>query len=401
MIIKPMIRSSICLNSHPVGCAMEVKRQIDYVKSITKKNDGPKMVLVLGCSTGYGLASRITAATLYGAETIGVSFEKPATETKGGTPGWYNNKAFDEEAKKAGLYSLTFNADAFSNETRQNVIDAIKAHGKKLDLVVYSLASPVRSDPEKLNDKGEHILYKSVIKPIGSSYKGDAINIMEGKLIHQETEPATDDEIAATVKVMGGEDWALWAHALMDAGVLNTGCKMVAYSYIGPALSHAIYRDGTIGEAKKDLEATSDKINALLKDKIGGEAYVSVNKGLVTRSSAVIPIISLYLSVLFKVMKKAGTHEGCIEQMVRLFNERLYGGGAVPTDDKRRIRIDDLELDPKIQKEVDEIMPTVTLENLKEKCDYDGYRHDFLATNGFDVAGVDYDKEITDMTSIE
>lgn len=399
-----MIRSSICLNSHPVGCAKEVARQITYVKEKMAERGvvaTGKMALVLGCSTGYGLASRITAAFEYKMDTIGVSFEKEATVTKGGTPGWYNNKAFDEYAKEAGIYSATFNADAFSNETRQKVIDTIKAHGKKIDLVIYSLASPVRSDPNKTDDKGQHILYRSVIKPIGRSYKGDAINIMEGKLIHQESDPATDEEISNTVKVMGGEDWELWINALLKAGVLSTSCKTVAYSYIGPALSHAIYRDGTIGEAKKDLEATSDRLNDLLKEKCSGSAYVSVNKGLVTRSSAVIPIISLYLSVLFKVMKKAGTHEGCIEQMERLFSERLYTGAAVPTDDKRRIRIDERELDPAVQSAVDEIMPRVTLDNLKELCDYEGYKHDFLATNGFDVEGVDYDKDISDMSAIE
>lgn len=405
MIIKPMIRSSICLNSHPEGCAKEVKRQIDYVKtkksSLKLPSNPPKMALVLGCSTGYGLASRITASFEYGMETVGVSFEKEATVTKGGTPGWYNNKAFDEYAKKDGIYSLTFNVDAFSNEARQKVADAVKLHGKKIDLVVYSIASPVRVDPTIIDDNGEHHLWRSVIKPIGSSYTGDAINIMEGKLIHQESTPATSDEILATKKVMGGADWALWINYLLDAGVLADGCKSVAYSYIGPKLSHAIYRDGTIGEAKKDLESCADRMDMLLRQKVNGAAWVSVNKGLVTRSSAVIPIISLYLSVLFKVMKDAGTHEGCIEQMERLFSERLYTGGDVPTDEFRRIRIDDKELDPAIQAKVDEIMPRVTLDNMKELCDYEGYRHDFLATNGFDVPGVDYEKDVTDMTAIE
>ena len=290
---------------------------------------GPDLVLVLGCSTGYGLASRISAAFEYGADTIGVSFEKAASQTKGGTPGWYNNAAFDRAAAKDGLFAKTFSADAYSNETRAMIIDEIKKTGKKVDLVVYSLASPVRSDPVKVDPnsaEGAHILYKSVIKPIGKTYSGQAIDIMTKTLKESSAEPATEEEIANTVKVMGGEDWQLWMDALSEAGVLNTGCRTVAYSYIGPKLSHAIYRDGTIGQAKKDLEATAHRLNDQLKASVGGAAYVSVNKGLVTRSSAVIPIISLYLSVLFKVMKEKGTHEGCIEQMERLFAERLYTG---------------------------------------------------------------------------
>lgn len=410
-VIKPMIRSNICLNAHPIGCAKEVARQIDYVKSQKEKRgvktlgeggEAPAMVLVLGCSTGYGLASRITASFEWGADTIGVSFEKEATPTKGGTPGWYNNKAFDEAAKKAGIFSQTFNADAFSNETRARVIDAIKAHGKKVDLVIYSLASPVRSDPNKLDEKGEHVLYKSVIKPIGQNYSGAAIDIVKNCLTHATSESANEAEIANTVKVMGGEDWALWTSALLDAGVLSEGARTLAYSYIGPELSHAIYRDGTIGQAKKDLEATSDKLNDLLKSKIGGGAFVSINKGLVTRSSAVIPIISLYLSVLFKVMKEAGRHEGCIEQMERLFAERLYtSDGVVPTDSERRVRIDDWEMAADIQAKVNEIMPKVDDTNLSDLCDLDGYKHDFLATNGFDVSGVDYEADVSDMTKIE
>lgn len=408
-VIKPMIRSNICLNAHPIGCAKEVARQIDFVKSQKEKRglktlggEGPAMVLVLGCSTGYGLASRITASFEWGADSIGVSFEKEATATKGGTPGWYNNKAFDKAAADAGIFSQTFNADAFSNETRSKIIDAIKAHAKMVDLVVYSLASPVRSDPVKVNDKGEHILYKSVIKPIGQSYSGAAIDIVKDCLTHATSDAANDEEIANTVKVMGGEDWALWTNALLDAGVLAAGARTVAYSYIGPELSHAIYRDGTIGQAKKDLEATSDKLNALLKEKIGGGAYVSINKGLVTRSSAVIPIISLYLSVLFKVMKEAGRHEGCIEQMERLFCERLFTADkTVPTDNERRIRIDDWEMAADIQKKVNDLMPQVNDGNLKTLCDLAGYKHDFLATNGFDIAGVNYDADIEDMTKLE
>ena len=409
MIIKPMIRSNICINAHPVGCAKETENQIAYVKA--KKSErgiktaaegekGPKNVLVLGCSTGYGLASRIVAAFEYGADTIGVSFEKAATETKGGTPGWYNNEAFDRAAKNAGLVSKTFSADAFSHETRKLVIDEAKKLGKKFDLVIYSLASPVRTDP----DTG--VLYKSVIKPQGKPYSGMAIDILTDSLKESSAEPATEQEVADTVKVMGGDDWRIWIKQLMDAGVLADGCRTLAYSYIGPELSHAIYRDGAIGQAKKDLEQAGLDIDKELSAALGGNAYVSINKGLVTRSSAVIPIISLYLSILFKVMKEKGTHEGCIEQMERLFAERLYTGadnsaGTVPVDSEHRIRIDDWELEPDVQKEVEKRMAAVTNENLAELGDLAGYKHDFLATNGFDVDGVDYTRDVAKMNSLD
>ncbi len=408
MVIKPMIRSNICINAHPIGCAKETVNQINYVKAqkakrgtktLSEGGNGPKTVVVLGCSTGYGLASRIAAAFEYGADTIGVSFEKEATTTKGGTPGWYNNLAFDREAEKAGLKSVTFNADAFSHETRKTVIAKLQEWGVKADLIVYSLASPVRTDP----DSGE--LYKSVIKPINQVYAGNALDMMTGKITHAESQPAAEAEIPTTVKVMGGEDWELWIKQLNDAGVLAEGCRTVAYSYIGPELSHAIYRDGTIGEAKKHLEKTAHSLDALLKN-IGGAAYVSVNKGLVTRSSAVIPIISQYLGVLFKIMKRNGTHEGCIEQMERMFAERLYTGennsaAVVPVDEENRIRMDDWEMDPKVQEEVDAIMPTVTEENVSETTDLEGLRHDFLIINGFDVEGVDYTADIADMSKID
>ena len=408
MLIKPMIRSNICINAHPIGCARETVNQINYVKeqkakrgtaSVAEGGNGPKTVVVLGCSTGYGLASRIAAAFEYGADTIGVSFEKEPSTTKGGTPGWYNNMAFDAEAKKAGLKSVTLNADAYSDETRQKVIALLKEWGVKADLVIYSLASPVRTDP----DTG--VLYKSVIKPINQVYAGAALDMMTGKITHAETQPAQGEEIPNTVKVMGGEDWERWMKQLLASDVLAQGCRTVAYSYIGPKLSHAIYRDGTIGEAKKDLERTAHVNDKALKA-IGGAAYVSVNKGLVTRSSAVIPIISEYLGVLFKIMKKNGTHEGCIEQMERLFAERLFTGnnaaaGKVPVDEENRIRMDDWELDPKVQAEVDAIMPTVTEANVNETTDLAGLRHDFLIINGFDVEGVDYTKEVTDMSKIE
>ena len=407
-VIKPMIRINICINAHPIGCAKETVNQINYVKAqkakrgtktIAEGGKGPKTVLVIGCSTGYGLASRIVAAFEYGADTIGVSFEKECTDRRSGTPGWYNNMAFDREAKAAGLKTVTFNADAYADETRDLIIKQIKEWNTKVDLVIYSLASPVRTDPDT------KVLYKSVLKPIGQVYSGASLDMMSGKITQGSTEPAEGDDVANTVKVMGGEDWKLWIDQLSAAGVLADGCRTVAYSYIGPELSHAIYRDGTIGQAKKHLEATAHELNDKLAKELGGAAYVSVNKGLVTRSSAVIPIISLYLSILFKVMKAKGTHEGCIEQMERLFAERLYTGdnnaaGKVPVDEENRIRVDDWEMQPDVQAEVDKLMASVNNDNIKEVCDLAGYKHDFYATNGFDVAGVDYTADVARMDVI-
>ncbi|MCR5046082.1 MAG: trans-2-enoyl-CoA reductase family protein [Treponema sp.] len=416
MVITPKIRSNICINAHPVGCAKEVEREIAYVqgqkskrgvKTPSEGGKGPKTVLVLGCSTGYGLASRITAAFEYGADTIGVSFEKEATETKGGTPGWYNNAAFDRAAKAAGLKSVTLNGDAYSNEMRASVIEEIKKMGGKIDLLVYSLASPVRNDPDKIDPAtGAHVMYRSVIKPIGKTYGGKCLDIINEKLTEMSADPANDAEIETTVKVMGGEDWQIWIDKLSEAGVLSQGFCTVAYSYIGPELSHAIYRDGTIGQAKKHLEKTALNLNEQLKKSVNGSAYVSENKGLVTRSSAVIPIISLYLAVLFKVMKRMNIHEGCIEQMERLFTERLYKNadgsmGEVPVDSEHRIRIDDWELRDDVQAEAQKAMDSVTDDNVKELCDLEGYKHDFLVTNGFDVEGVDYNKDVADMRAIE
>jgi len=397
--MKPMVRSNICLNAHPQGCKQEVLNQIEYTKSVKEKtakvagkHRNIKNVLVLGCSTGYGLASRISAAFAYGADTIGVSFEKEGTEKKFGTPGWYNNMAFDAEAKKAGLFSTTLNGDAYSDEVKADVIKLAKENNMKFDLVVYSLASPVRTDPDT------KVMYRSVIKPIGKDFSGVTFDTMTGEMKEITASAATEEEIANTVKVMGGEDWERWMKQLKAADVLNQGCMTVAYSYIGPEVSQAIYRTGTIGMAKVDLETRAGTIGKEL-EAINGKAFVSVNKGLVTRSSAVIPIIPLYLSVLFKVMKQQGSHEGCIEQINRLFAERLYvknenGDAPVPVDSENRIRIDDWEMDPKVQAEVDKIMPQVNAENIAKLGDFEGYRHDFLAASGFDIAGVDYDKEV-------
>ncbi|MGL4986816.1 MAG: enoyl-ACP reductase FabV [Treponemataceae bacterium] len=390
MIIKPMIRNSICLNAHPVGCRESVAQQIAYVQnkiSERKSNNSLKNVLVLGCSNGYGLASRITAAFGYGAATVGVSFEKEGSESKGGTPGWYNNLAFDAAAKKTNLFALSINGDAFSNEIKNQVVEVAKKNNITFDLVVYSLASPVRQDPN------DGVLYKSVLKPLKKSFSGITVDPFTGTLKEVTAEQASDEEVAHTIKVMGGEDWELWIDCLQKNEVLKNDCITVAYSYIGPVLSHAIYRDGTIGKAKEHLEKTA----ALIEKKMAplkGRAFVSVNKGLVTRASAVIPIIPLYLSVLFKVMKKQGTHEGCIEQIERLFAERLYTSEIIPVDNENRIRIDDWEMDEKVQSEVNSIMEKITQDNVSDYADLAGYQHDFLAANGFDISGVDYDIDI-------
>ncbi len=401
MIIKPMVRSNICINAHPKGCAALVKQWVDYVKKQRSQKSGeysffkPKNVLVLGCSTGYGLASRISAAFGYDALTIGVSYEKEGSETKGGTPGWYNNLAFDKLAKENGLVSETYNLDAFSDEAKKIIIDAAKARNIKFDLIVYSLASPVRTDPET------GVLYKSVLKPTGKSYTGKTVDPFTCKITEITAEPATEEEIANTVKVMGGEDWERWIKMLNQAGVLEKGCKTVAYSYIGPELSQAIYRNGSIGMAKNHLEKTSLKLNEYLKEQVNGESFVSVNKGLVTRSSAVIPIIPIYLAVLFKVMKAKGTHEGCIEQMERLFRTKLYNSdNKVPVDSEHRIRIDDWEMDEGVQKEVLEIMDKITEDNIAQLSDLEGYKKDFLNTNGFAVDGVDYEEDVPKMNEI-
>ena len=402
MIIKPNVRANICMNAHPQGCAKETENQIEYaksqkikrgIKSVSECGKGPKFVLVLGASTGYGLASRITAAFEYGADTIGLSFEKEPLENKTATPGWYNNLAFDRAAKAEGLISETFNADVYSHQTRKMVIEEAKKLGRKFDLVIYSIASSMRTDP----DTGE--VYQSCVKTQDCYYKGWGINILQDCLVDGESEIATEEDIRNSVKVMGGEDWNLWISQLLEADVLAPGCRTLAYSYVGPVESYPIYRDGTIGHAKKHLEETSHKLSKLLAEKLGGSAFISINKGVVTRSSAVIPVISLYLSVLFKIMKEKGIHEGCIEQMDRLFAERLYTGadnaaGMVPVDENGRIRLDEEELRDDVQKEAAILMAQANDDNFHDICDVKGYVHDFYAVNGFDIEGVDYSADI-------
>ena len=400
MIIKPMIRNNICLNSHPSGCAAYVRREIDYAKKNLSPVQGitPKIALIIGCSNGYGLASRIAAAFGLGAVTVGISMEKPGSERHTATPGFYNNLAFETEAEKAGLIFKSLNADAFSDETKTKAAAALREAAAaagipaKADLIVYSIAAPVRTDPKT------GVIYKSVIKPIAEPFSGNTLDMMSGTFSMTCIEPATEDEIKNTVKVMGGEDWELWIEALEKEGLLSDETRTVAYTYIGPEHSWPIYKNGTIGKAKQDLERAASEINKKYSaaGKISG-AWVSVNKALVTRSSAVIPVIPLYVSCLFRVMKEMGLHEGCIEQIVRLYRERLYADkkpARTPVDSEGRIRIDDWEMREDVQNRVTQKMKTVTQENVLAETDVEGFRRDFLEAHGFEVAGVDYEADV-------
>ena len=384
MIIAPKTRGFICTTAHPEGCAANVQAQIDYVKSQPTLTDGPKKVLVIGSSTGYGLASRIVPAFGNGAATIGVFFEKPGTERKTGSAGWYNSVAFEAAAKEAGLYAKSFNGDAFSNDMKAEVIETIKADLGEVDCIVYSLASPRRTDPTD----GE--TYKSVLKPIGAPYSQKNLNTDTGEVDSVSIEPCTEEEIAQTVKVMGGEDWELWLNALNEAGVLADGFTTVAYSYIGPELTFPIYTNGTIGKAKEHLEGSA----AAMNEKFGaGTAFVSVNKALVTQASSAIPVVPLYISLLYKVMKEAGNHEGCIEQIQRLFTDHLANGGEPTLDEKKRIRIDDWEMQESIQSAVGDAWEKITTDNLSELSDFSGYKTEFLKLFGFGLEGVDYEAD--------
>ena len=392
MIIEPRMRGFICLTAHPEGCAQNVKNQIDYVKS--KGNiDGAKKVLVIGASTGFGLASRITSAFGSGAATIGVFFEKPPTEGKTATPGWYNSAAFELEAQKANLYAKSINGDAFSNEVKQQTIDMIKADLGQVDMVIYSLASPVRLHPVT------GVLHRSVLKPIGQTFTNKTVDFHTGIVSQVSIEPATQEDIDNTVDVMGGEDWSMWMEALKNAGVLANGVTAIAYSYIGPEVTEAVYRKGTIGRAKDDLEATAFKITDSLKS-LNGKGYVSVNKALVTQASSAIPVIPLYISLLYKIMKAEAVHEGCIEQIQRLFEQRLYSGKEVPTDEKGRIRIDDWEMRDDIQTRIKDLWATATSENLTQIGDLAGYKQDFLNLFGFGLQNVDYNAESNELLLI-
>ncbi len=386
MIIKPMIRNNICLNAHPEGLKIEVARRIDYVKG-KPAVDGPKRVLIIGGSAGYGLASRIVAAYGCGAATINVAFEKPAGGTRTATAGWYNTESFEARARQDGLECHTFYGDAFADDMKDQVASLIQDKWGQVDLVVYSLASGVRTDPK------DGVLYRSALKPVGEPFTAKTLDTTTGEITEVTTDPATEDEIAATVKVMGGEDWTLWIDRLLADDLLAPGAMTVAYSYIGPELIRRVYREGAIGKAKEHLEATARELSTRLSS-VKGAAYVSVNKAVVTRASSVIPVVPLYGVTLFPVMKKMGLHEGPIEQIYRLFADRLYTGGPVPTDDEGRIRIDDWEMRDDVQAVVLKLFDSVTQENVRELTDINAYHSEFLKIHGFGVEGVDYDKEI-------
>ncbi|MFG6667061.1 enoyl-ACP reductase FabV [Halomonas sp. HNIBRBA4712] len=389
MIIKPKVRGFICTTTHPKGCEQNVREQIEATRARgLDKNNGPKKVLVIGASSGYGLAARVTAAFGYGADTLGVFFEKPGTEKKPGTAGWYNSAAFDKFAKEEGLYSKAINGDAFSHEAREKAIELIKQDLGQVDLVVYSLASPVR----KLPDSGE--LKRSSLKPIGETYRATAIDTNKDTIIEAEVEPATQEEIDDTITVMGGEDWELWMKALDEAGVLAPGAKSVAFSYIGTEITWPIYWHGALGKAKEDLDRAATAIDDKLGE-TGGQANVAVLKSVVTQASAAIPVMPLYIAMVYRIMKEQELHEGTIDQLNRLFGERLYADkSAQKLDEMGRFRLDDWELRDDVQKACQDLWPNVTSDNLFEITDYAGYKHEFLKLFGFERQDVDYDAEV-------
>lgn len=395
MIIKPKVRGFICTTTHPLGCERNVLEQIETTRAnLSDGKAGPRNVLVIGASSGYGLAARITAAFGYGADTLGVFFEKPATETKPGTAGWYNSAAFDKFAKAEGLYSKSINGDAFSHEVRDKAIELIREDMGQIDLVVYSLASPVR----KLPDSGE--VKRSSLKPIGETYTATAIDTNKDTITEASVEPATEQEVSDTIEVMGGQDWELWMDALDKAGVLAPGAKSVAFSYIGTDITWPIYWHGALGKAKEDLDRAAGEIDQRLKA-TGGGANVAVLKSVVTQASAAIPVMPLYISMVYKVMKEQGVHEGTIDQLNRLFAERLYADGEPEVDEAGRLRLDDWELRDDIQQACKDLWPQVTSDNLFTLTDYAGYKHEFLKLFGFEREDVDYDAEVDPLVKFD
>ncbi len=388
MLIKPKVRGFICTTAHPDGCKAIVKEQIDHVKAQKHSENAPKKVLVIGASMGYGLATRISAAYSGGAATIGVIFDKPASGARTATAGWYNTAAFEQFAHEDGLYAKTINGDAYSSEIKKQTIELIKNDLGKVDCVVYSLAAPRRTAADGTQ-------YTSVLKTVGSSYTNKTINLKDNTVGDITVEPATETEIEATVKVMGGEDWKDWIDALRAADAIEDNAVTVAYSYIGPDMTHPMYADGSIGKAKDHLFETAKKMTA----EGAVKAYISVNKALVTQSSAAIPIVPLYISILYKVMKEKGVHEGCIEQMCRMWNEKLFADKAV-TDDDDRIRMDDLEMSEDVQAAVHELWKDISTENLPTHADIEGYHTDFYRLFGFGADGVDYEAETDQNVSI-
>ncbi|OGT41156.1 MAG: trans-2-enoyl-CoA reductase [Gammaproteobacteria bacterium RIFCSPHIGHO2_12_FULL_37_34] len=392
MIIQPKVRGFICTTAHPVGCARFVHKQIEYIRSKPSLS-GPKQVLIIGASTGYGLASRIATTFAAGAKTIGVFFEKEADDKRTASPGWYHSVAFEKAAHQAGYYAKSINGDAFSNSIKEQTAELIRRDFKTVDLIIYSVASPRRLHPVT----GQ--LHSSVLKPIGQPFVGKTVDAFRNEIKEVRIEPATETEIADTVAVMGGEDWAMWIDYLAQQDLLSTHCLTVAYSYIGPALTHAIYKDGTIGRAKEHLKATSDQLNQRLQ-KWQGRAVVSVNKAVVTQASAAIPVVPLYISLLFKVMKEKDIHEGCIEQIYRLLSEHLYSAEPLSLDQEGYIRLDDLEMRLDVQQRIMTLWPQVTAENLTQLTDIKGYCDDFYQLFGFKLEGVDYNVDVDPVAKI-
>jgi enoyl-[acyl-carrier protein] reductase/trans-2-enoyl-CoA reductase (NAD+) len=388
MILKPKVRGFVCVTAHPVGCAAFVQEQIDYVRARGLIKNGPKKALIIGASTGYGLASRVTAAFGGDAATLGVFYDRPSEDGRPATPGWYNSIAFDRAARAAGLYARSLNGDAFSTGVKQQAIELIKNDLKQVDLVVYSVASPRRIHPVT------GAVHKSVLKPVGRPYTNKTVDTDVGVVSEVTIEPATNEEIADTVAVMGGEDWELWMQALDEAGLIAPGATAISYSYLGPEVTWPIYRNGTIGMAKTDLERAAHHIDAMLKANGYGRAFVSINKALVTQASSAIPVVPLYISILYKIMKAKGSHEGCIEQIQRLFATQMYNGAALDFDHEGRVRLDDREMQPDVQARVAEIWPRVATENLRQLTDIDGYRVEFLKLFGFGLPGVDYGADV-------
>jgi enoyl-[acyl-carrier protein] reductase / trans-2-enoyl-CoA reductase (NAD+) len=389
MIIEPKIRGFLCTTAHPLGCEAAVQEQIEYVKANGSNPLGPKKVLILGSSTGYGLSSRIAAAFGSGAGTLGLAFERPAEKGRTASPGWYQTEAFERAAHKAGLFAKSLNGDAFSNELKAQALEILKNELGPVDLVIYSLASPRRTDPNT------GVTYKSTLKPKLAPYTNKTIDFNSGIVSTITLDVATPEEVADTVGVMGGQDWELWINALQEANLLAPGAITLAYSYIGPQVTQPVYRNGTIGAAKDDLEDTAIRLDNRLK-KTGGRAFVSVNKALVTQASSAIPFIPLYISLLYKVMKAKNIHEGTLEQMDRLFRTRLYVGKPLDVDEKNRIRMDDWELRDDVQTEVDALWKLVNTENASTSGDIAGYRSDFMRLYGFGMKGIDYTKDVPD-----
>jgi enoyl-[acyl-carrier protein] reductase/trans-2-enoyl-CoA reductase (NAD+) len=386
-VIKPKIRGFICVTTHPTGCAKHIEEQINYVKKKGPIKNGPKKVLIIGASTGYGLASRIALAFGCQAKTLAVYYERAAENGKLGTAGYYNSSAFEKISQQNGLYAKSINGDAFSDQIKAQTIQLIKADLEQVDAVIYSLASPRRIHPKT------GTTHNSALKPIGQIFTAKTLDTDKDIVKEITIEPANQQEIDDTTAVMGGEDWKMWMDALLEANVLAPNAVAVAYSYIGPEVTWPIYRDGTIGKAKKDLEDSAAAINQKLQ-KLGGKAYVSVNKALVTQASSAIPVVPLYVSLLYKIMKEKGTHEGCIEQMYRLFATELFNDKKPTLDEQGRIRIDNLEMDPKVQEEIKALWTKVNTENIKEISDLAGYKAEFLKLFGFGLSAIDYEAPV-------